>query len=69
MDDPDKVSEGHVIEAFHMLARQSLAEAKQDGLIDEAFLQESSDEELKTLGPARERRWQTRIDTCKKASR
>lgn len=52
MDDPNKVSEVHVIEAFHVLARQSLSEARIDGLIDEAFLQEATVEELQILGPA-----------------
>lgn len=53
MNGPNKVSEGHVIEAFHVLARESLAEARQDGLIDNAFLQEATQEELQILGPAR----------------
>lgn len=53
MDNHNKVSEAHVIEAFHVLARESLAEAEQDGLIDEAFLQEATAEELTILGPAR----------------
>lgn len=48
----NKVSERHVIEAFHVLARESLSEAQQDGLIDDAFLQEATAEELQVLGPA-----------------
>lgn len=49
----NKVSEQYVIEAFHVLARESLSEAQQDGLIDDAFLQEATAEELQILGPAR----------------
>jgi hypothetical protein len=48
----DKVSEASVIEAFHYLARISLSEAEQDGLIDDAFLEEATLEELQILGPA-----------------
>lgn len=52
MDSLNKVSEGHVIEAFHVLARQSLSDARSDGLIDEAFVQEATAEELQVVGPA-----------------
>lgn len=52
MAQENKVSERHVIEAFHVLARESLSEARQDGLIDDAFLQEATAEELQVLGPA-----------------
>lgn len=52
MNDSGKVSEAHVIEAFHVLARESLSEARIDGLIDDAFLQEATVEELQVLGPA-----------------
>ena len=48
--------ERDVIEAFHLLARQSLAKARSDGLIDASYVESSTEEELQILGPAREPR-------------
>lgn len=48
----DKLPELQVIEAFHVKAIESLGWAKEDDLIDDAFLDTSTAEELQILGPS-----------------